>query len=213
MATIEQIETLLDKKLSAFKKELLEDIEMKIQQNSMQIQTNASVINQHETIINDCKEKIKELEDALDDQLNRSMRNNIVLKGVPEDDREDWEATKSKVTDILVKLSGDSSASVRGEIDRAHRGGARIPGKPRHIYANLSSSTRVDFYIKKNISENLQSRHYNIHIDRQYTKKLTERRNNALKKRKELLEAGEIKKGHIVYPAKLMIKKSIYQNK
>ena len=128
--------------------------------------------------INELKAKIVSLEKKTDDQINRGMRNNIVIKGAPElpSVTVRRENTKELAIDHINSiLEGKYTRSeIENCIDRAHRGGKRIPGKPRPIFCNLLMSTFVD-----EICEASRTSTSNIKFDRQYTAELNDRRNKA----------------------------------
>ena len=65
--------------------------------------------------------KIKELEDLLEDQINRNMRNSLVIKGIPELENESWEQTKHAVGNLLGPLLHENPLNIADGIARAHR--------------------------------------------------------------------------------------------
>ena len=80
----------------------------------------------------DFTEKYNELEDKIEDQINRGMRNNLIIKGLPEDENESWEETKRIVSDTLRKFNEDNSPAIN-QIERAHRSSAKkTPGRLGH---------------------------------------------------------------------------------
>ena len=229
MATIEEISALLDKKLEELREQITIDIEKKfkekIDENARIIAGNVATIKGHAQELQTLKEqhrlKIEELEterkrqnEELDDQINRSMRGNIVVRGLPEDNKEDWSTTKSKLCDFLATLSTETPQVIYQKLDRAHRSGKREEGKPRNIYANFVKSVDANYYVdqfvKLSVKRSRSSLHNNnskpIRVDHQYTKQLEERRNQAKIERRKLLDAKEIAMGHIAYPAKLLVK-------
>ena len=145
------------------------------------------------------------------------MRTNIVVRGLPENPKEDWTETKNRLCDYLATLSPEQPQTIYQKIDRAHRSGKAVSGKPRNIYANFTQSVDAKYYVEqfvkhsvKNKSRNSSS---NIRVDHQFTKSLEDRRNKAKMKRRELLNEKKIVQGHIVYPAKLMVKTDHNQTK
>lgn len=217
-----QISQLLDQKLLVLGEKITTEIEKKLQakidENSKNIASNLVTIDEHSHDLTELKRahrlKVEELEETLekqsnelDDMINRSMRGNIVVKGLPESPNEDWKETKNKLCDHLATLSKEKPQDIFVKIDRAHRSGKRIPGKPRNIYANLVQSCHADYYIHQSIKSNMNtSTNNNIRIDHQYTRKVEDRRNLAKIERRKLLDAKVIAKGHVAYPAKLLVK-------
>ena len=243
-ATIEQISKLLDEKLDAkldvLRKEITADIEKKLQakidENTRNILGNTASIEGHsqqfENMEKEHRAKVEEqrLEienltanlqkqnDELDELANRTMRGNIVVRGLPEDPKEDWSATKNKLCDYLSSLTSESAQDIYYKIDRAHRSGKRVKGKPRNVYANFTQSVDASYYVEQSAKHNMKSKANNknnemVRIDHQFTKSLEDRRNKAMIKRRELLDGKMIAKGHLVYPAKLMVKVDHNQTK
>ena len=113
--------------------------------------------------INNLNKQNSYRENEIDDLKNRAMRNNIVIKGIPytPDEDKNWDVTKNKVCEHLATLTSESVDTIWNKIDRCHRGEDREDGdevksgrnnnnnnnnnkdKPRHIYANLYSSTEA----------------------------------------------------------------------
>lgn len=79
--------------------------------------------------------KIKELEDRINQQEDYSRRNNIRISGMQEvDDGETWEQTAVRVTSLI-----EEKLQIPGiELERAHRVGKRRDEKPRPIVARFS---------------------------------------------------------------------------
>ena len=231
--TLEQISALMDKKLDTLREQITKDIEKKLQdrieENSRNIAGNTTTLEGHTQKFEQLKiehdKTIEELKSALnlqaaelDDLANRSMRGNIVVKGLEEADNEDWDATKHMLCDFLSTLSNEPSDVISSKIDRAHRSGKidRDSGRPRNIYANFLKSTDADYYIELCIKHNVKQTSANrskIQLDHQYTKKVMDRRNQAKLVRRQLLDANKIVKAHLVYPAKLLIKTTHQQKK
>lgn len=84
----------------------------------------------------------EELVDVVDDMNNRMRRNNLIVKGLPETDKEDYEATEKIVTEFF---STHLEVQV-GDIERAHRVGKRRTDFDRPIiikFLNFKSKTEV----------------------------------------------------------------------
>ena len=58
------------------------------------------------------------------------------------------------------------------------------------------------------LTKEARSANVNFYVDYKYGPKTTVRRNEALKKRKELKAAGVIDHGFVAFPARLMVKKA-----
>ena len=92
-----------------------------------------------EGMIAQLRSKITQQEDEITDLKCRSMRDNIVIRGIAEDNNETWDATKTKVVRFLQEtMQVNTSAD---DIDRAHRLGQKSNrDTPRPIVAKLNSS-------------------------------------------------------------------------
>ena len=161
MATLEQIEQLLDRKLNEkfenFRKEITDDfklitddIKLTIEENKKNIAGNTTTLEnlsgqfeemkqQHQKTIDDLQKQLTKQNDDIDELTNRTMRANIVIRGLPEVAKED---TKEELCNYLATLSGENPDVVFDKIDRAHRtpGPPRDDGKPRNVFANLDES-------------------------------------------------------------------------
>ena len=217
--TLNELKATLDEKLTSFKVELRNDlimeisqefksafktIEDKLQQQDEKVEKLNCIIKQHDA-------RITELEVKLDDQVNRSMRLNLILKGVPEKtstiaQSETWEETKALVTDTLHQHTGGNKDGIFNSIDRAHRGGKSYNGKPRNIYMKLFNTDDVKHYHELFRRACVADRNLKIKIDYQFSDRVQTRRNEAMKKRHQLLKDKQIISGYLLYPAKLMVK-------
>ena len=128
MASIDEIEKLLDRKLVTFRAQLMRDIDEKwgklVETNQLNIAANTASIeginDEIEKVKEACKQQVTNLEEQLklrdaeiDEIVNRSMRGNVVFKGIPEKENEDWDTTKSIVTDYISTLSNENTDTVR----------------------------------------------------------------------------------------------------
>ena len=223
MATLEEIEKLLDKKLAVLRQEITADIKQSIEENRKNIAGNAATLEglteQFETLKEQQQIKITELQEQLDKQndeidelTNRTMRTNIVIRGLPEKAKED---TKKELCDYLATLSREDPRSIYQRIDRAHRtpGPPRNDGKPRNIFANLVKSVDCKFYVDLNSKHCAKNKNSpdTTRVDHQYTKSVLERRNLAMIERKKLLAEKKYVTCHLGYPAKLFGKVDIKQ--
>ena len=224
---MDAISKLFDDKLTTFRQQIMADIDGKIQQmvakNTQNIAANATTLEG--TTIEAMQQQIKTLEEGMvarenkiDDLKNRSMRTNIVVKGIPEsdDEKKNWEVTKRKVSEHLATLSNQTVNDIYYKIDRCHRGGGDDDGEsegnnPKHIYANLYSSCDAAYYVslstKRCVKNKTQNKNNNVRVDHQYSPKVQARRNAAMIYRRQLLTEQTIAQGRLVYPAKLLGKK------
>ena len=85
--------------------------------------------------IESLKKKLADIEDQTDYLENQSRRNNVRISGISEDVNESWSDTEEKVKSLINdNLDLDAKDMV---IERAHRTGKRLPGKPRQVVAKF----------------------------------------------------------------------------
>ena len=77
---------------------------------------------------------------------------------------------------------------------------------PHDIYMRLYTSEDVKYYCDLLRKLNIQHKTA-IKASSQFSKKVTERRNQAMLERKHLIDKGAIKSGYVEYPATLMVKR------
>ena len=165
-------------------------------------------ITQLENDLKAVVEKQKIIIEKQDDQINRSLRNNIVLKNVPGEDK-NFDETKAVVAKLLCEMDNGepTDESYINSIERAHRmGEVTSDGRPRPIVARLYCSEAVKHYVKKARIIRIQDKRYTIFADQQFSELITARRNQAMIKRRDLINAGTFASGYVDYPAKLMMK-------
>lgn len=227
--TIKEIENLLDKQ----KKSIITEIQSKIEDLSSELnrkltnlgnriavietvttelQANSS---SHDVLIKQLEEKTdqlyirnQELETQLEDQINRSLRKTLIVRGIKEDDKEEtWQKTEELLADLLQRHLQIAKEDGIKMIDRAHRGG-RMSKNGRPIYVKFKAWKDSQQVLNGFTKQRIRNTNMNIKIDQMYSKKLTERRNLAMQERKILVETEQIVSGYINFPAKLMIKKA-----
>jgi len=151
------------------------------------------------------------LKNTINNQIDRSMRSNLVIRGLKKDDsdgKETWEKTEVIIGNFLNRHLNIEIEDGRRMIQRAHRG----MGKDRNtVYVNFHSWKDSQFNLENFTKERIKNPNMKIKIDQMYCKDTMQRRNSALIKRKELIQSNNnIIKAHITYPAKLVVK---YKNK
>ena len=126
--------------------------------------------------------KIRMQNEKIIDLQSRSMRDNLIITGLPEDDNESWDKTREKMVTFMKNELEIENANPE-MIDRAHRTGVKNPKnrKPRSIVAKFSSSDA-----KSNIFKNVRKlAGKNIGISEQLPPEIQERRNRLWTKFKE----------------------------
>ena len=142
-------------------------------------------LNLSEGLITQLRVKTTAQAEEITDLKCRSMRDNIVIQGIQEDDNETWENTKNKVREFLtntMKMDGKILA-----IDRAHRIGVKGQ-RPRAIVVKFLTSTAresVFGHVKHLKGLNQYS------IQEQLPAEVTERRKHLWPQYKAAKDAGD----------------------
>ena len=231
--TLNELDNILGDRLGELERSLTANIAEIVSKNvaqsfeqrwGAQIQQNADDIGRNSAAIAELTARVEALErekgesektiqtlhNDLDDVKNRNMRNNLIIKGLPESSNGEKEDTRAVVINYLAELAEQDEAEIEDVVDRCHRGGRKnnnnnnnnINNKPRNIYMNFTSSRHVDFYIQKARTQKSEYK-----LERQFTKPVQDRRNAAMLHRRTLLDNKEITSGYLEYPATLMVKK------
>lgn len=157
------------------------------------------------------KQEIDELSKYLDEQVNRSMRKTLVIKGLSVGDKEKtWEDTENRLINLVINEANVDVNHAKKMFERAHRGkkNEKKSGPPS-IYACLHDWKDAQYLIKTFKENNRNNRNLQIYIEQLYSPDVVKRRNQAMIVRKELLSKKEILAGYVEYPAILMVKKEV----
>ena len=74
----------------------------------------------------------------IEDQMNRSLRKNIIIRGIPESNNETWEDTRANVANALGAAIKMNPNQVGDMFERIHRGAGKGDDKnPRAVFALL----------------------------------------------------------------------------
>lgn len=134
--------------------------------------------------------------------LEREIRKkNLIFKGIMEDEKEDFELTKHKTIKICESLGVPIKPEF--DVDQVRRIGKQIPGKPRPILLQLTT-TNKKFEI---LGKTKGLRGSNIWIDEDYPKEIQEERKILVSEMKEAWKKGE--KAQLRYN-KLIINDKVY---
>ena len=140
------------------------------------------------------------------------MRGNLVFKNVAEIPTERLENIKDILAKVICKdlaWSGQDEIWLNNNIVRAHRGGSTNTNDksiPRNIYVKFTRHDFADSIQKRYVKNAVHKKsNYSTNCCQQYTKSVQERRDNAMKVRRKLLDEGVILRGHVQYPAKLIV--------
>ena len=147
--------------------------------------------------------RMHSIEELLEERTNRQLRKTLVFRGVKQDTSErSWKDCEEVLAKVIASTLDIDSKIAINMIDRCHRGGNpeyfKKENKPRPIYAAMHEWKVCEDVIFQ------ARRKRTIFVDYKYGPLTTKRRNLALKRRRELINAGAITQGHVAYPARLM---------
>ena len=151
----------------------------------------------------------------LEDLRNQSMRSTLVFKNIIEEHHETWEDTCKTLSHFIVSELNMlySYDDIDLLISRAHRGAENQEDleehqrknhkSPRPIFAQFTN-WRVAEEIRKKIVMLNAKKQAKVEVNQMYSKDLTIRRNNSLKRRRQLLNnADNNLQIKLIYPATL----------
>ena len=183
----------------------------------LEVKIENSTQNDQQSTDPETSNKIKELENLIEERTNRQMRQTLVFKGIPERKHESWNDTKNIVASTIAEYTNISREDACDMLNRVHRSRPTEnphKNKRRDIFAAMHSWEDCEFFIKKFRRENCErnsdpnDNSGRVYIDYKYGPLTTLRRGEALKHRKDLIDRKEIISGFVSYPAKLMVKRA-----
>ena len=147
--------------------------------------------------------RVEMLEERLEERTNRQLRKTLVIRDLQQHEHErTWQDTEKVLAKEIASILSVEQGVAVGMIDRCHRGGNpeyyRKSNKVRPIFAAMHDWKTCEEIIQQ------ARRKRTLFVDFKYGPMTTKRRNLALKKRRELLNTGQLVKAHIAYPARLM---------
>lgn len=228
--TIENLDELLSKKLSEQKQEIVHELTIAMEQRISSVEVSVSQLETKSTVnesnINQLEQKISFLENQMDDQINRSLRNTLIFRDINEqNDERNGEVSCSNIIANMIS----NNLNIRFDdafdmIDRCHRGnisfadvaninnengadGRKNQSKIRPIYVKFCFWKDAQWVLRSLVENNIRNKS-KIKVDQMYSKSLSKRRNEALILRKDLLKdkSNSIIKAYLAYPARLMVK-------
>ena len=150
-------------------------------QNSISNLTSESTALQ-EKIAEQAKKR-HDLEENIEDQVNRNSRDTLVIRSIKKENQEKtWNNTSHVLSSSLCGLFGWNPNQFLSDIERAHRGDYKNPNSPiyeKFISWNVSQ-TVLDSIIRAN-----RSRQTNISASQKYPDKVQKRMNRLLITRQE----------------------------
>ena len=100
-----------------------------------------------EGLLQQAQKKLMMQNEKIIDLQTRSMRENLVIQGIDEDDEETWSKTQEKVVSFMKNDLKINNAN-KSMVDRAHRVGQKNARKPRNVVVKLASSSSKDLILK-----------------------------------------------------------------
>ena len=194
--------------LLATQNELLETIK-KLTERISSLENTVSALSKPSDGVNvDCIDdatlaRVKNVEEIIEERTNRQLRKTLVVRGIQETESDkSWQETERLLCDKIAETLHIEPSEAASMIDPCHRRGNpsyyKKANKPRPIFAAMYSWKSCEEIIWKARSNRT------MYVDYKYGPITTKRRNLALQKRRELINSGEIVKGHVAYPARLM---------
>lgn len=180
------------------------------------------VLNSTSNTANANANAINALEERIEDRTNRQLRKTMVFRGVPENDNETWDDTKSLLAAEIAKVlnTEETDAEEMSErvheaeemLERVHRAAPNPHYKgsaPRPIFAAFNywpdTVEVIDKFREHNINNDNDNK---VTADYKYGPLTTKRRSLAMLERKKLKESNAIVAGYVAFPARLMVKTS-----
>ena len=109
--------------LSSKIQQQIQDVNDKLATLTEKTDNHGEYITDHRARIRSLEAELKKVQDDIDEQVNRNLRNNIVIKNMPGDEKT-WEETKTVVAQLLAELDGRTDGeNYLSLIERAHRHG------------------------------------------------------------------------------------------
>ena len=125
-----------------------------------------------EGLLQQAQKKLMMQNEKIIDLQTRSMRENLVIQGIDEDDEETWSKTQEKVVSFMKNDLKINNAN-KSMVDRAHRVGQKNARKPRNVVVKLASSSSKDLVLK-NVGHLAGKTHFSV--QEQFPPEINERR-------------------------------------
>ena len=163
--------------------------------------------------INKLESQMKAVLIELEDLRNRSVRENLIIKGIEEDPNEKWDNNVGKLTEFIhdnLNL-GYSQSEIDAQISRCHRANNENSSNktkkrkegPRPVIVRFMNWRFAEEIRTRIIQMNVSKQIKNIFVDRMFSKELTARRHEALLERKEYIQKNKNIQIKLDFPATL----------
>ena len=155
--------------------------------------------------------------DEIEDLKNRSLRNTLIFKKLPEENNETWEDTCRVLTKFIhseLDLPHDKEF-IDGQISRAHRGvtdnfrneeSENQWKGPKPIFVQIGNWWLAEEIKTESIKLHAQKR-AKVTVNQMYSKQLTVHRNDALKRRYQMMKNDKTIQVKLDFPVVLKSKK------
>ena len=191
-------------------KNSIDNIQSQVSDHSKQI---SALQEENEKLKIEASERDKKLEildNLIDDQVNRSLRNTLVFRNIERKATEKtWNDCRHEIAEVIAKHCNMYRDDIVSMIERAHRGQKAQSNSDSSNISNIYVrffSWRDSEYIKSSII-NVNKRNKNfINVSQMYSKKTTENFNKALTLRKTLKVSHPENEYVVRYPGKLFFK-------
>ena len=151
--------------------------------------------------------RISQLEEQIEDQINRNTRSTLVIRGIKHKNTEKtWNDTENVLANTLCSYFGWNKDQLIHDTDRGHRGTYKNSNSP--IYVKFMSWKVTQSVMTSIISANRAGK-LNIFASHKYSKRIQDKMNPQLLKRKEFKQDEDKKlwKSYVKIPGVLMVKK------
>ena len=177
----------------------LNEIDIRVNETKTLAENNTSRLKQLEKEskitnlrLEEYSRKIEQLEELVDDQINRNARSTLIIRGVKFNlhNEKSWNDIENVLATTLCTQFGWNKDQFAHDIERAHRGNCKNPNSP--IYAKFLSWKVAQDVLESIIKANREGQ-ITIFASQKYSKKVQDGMNSLFLKRKEL-KKDEVRK-------------------
>ena len=219
ISKIEKVEKKTEEALILAKQNETEINNINKDYNEFKKHCNPDLINNLTDHINKLEAQVRGTLMEIDDLRNRSMRNTLIFRNLPEENNETWEDTCGLLGSYIyskLNLPYDQD-TIDSQISRAHRGSEEKKSRnvvedsnprqgPKPVFAQFVN-WRFAEEVKAGIIKLNAQKRTNVTVNNMYSKELTARKNEALKRRREMIKNNKNIHVRLDYPAMLKSKK------
>lgn len=221
---ITAMKSLLDKKFSEVNNKLdlivdeLDDLKNHLKQTEEKAdkalslaEKNIERIDTNAEHIETLKDKLKTALDTIDDLQNRSLRKTLIFKNIQKvNENENWQDVKNLLASQLASIMKITVEEAYKNIERAHRGKINVNDSQnkKKVPTIIAKFHNWEFseQVKSTIISANRQKNSDILVSQMYSPNVTEKRNEAMKLRRELISKDGQLKAYVRFPADLMVK-------